>query len=60
MICKFVGNFLFKSELICLLTSMAIVSAQLNGFNYCNLKLIFHVNINNVIADSEVIISITI
>ena len=34
-------------ELICLHTSIAIVSTQLNGFNYCSQTLIILFNINH-------------
>ena len=41
-------------------TSVAIVSTQLNGFNYCYLTLIILFHIDNLFAHSEVIISIVI
>ena len=40
-------------ERICIHTSIAIVSTQLNGFNYCNLTFIILFNIN-LLSDSEV------
>ena len=45
----------FKSKLICLHTSIAIVSTQLNDFNYCYLTLIILFNINHLFAHSEVV-----
>ena len=50
----------FLNELIYLRTSIAIVSIQLNGFNYCYLTLITQFNIIHLFEDSEVIISIAI
>ena len=50
-------SFLNKLELICLYTS---IPTQLNGFNYCYLKLIILFNIDNLLADSEVVTSIAI
>ena len=41
--------------LFCLNTSIAIVSTQLNGFNYCYLTLIIQFNINHLFAHSEVV-----
>ena len=38
-------SFLNKLQLICLHTSIAIVSTQLNGFKYCYLTLIILLNI---------------
>ena len=38
----------------------ANVSTQLNGFNYCNLTLIFLFDINYLLAHSEVVSGITI
>ena len=35
--------------------SIAIVSTQLNGFNYCYQTLLILFNINNLFVDSEVI-----
>ena len=46
--------------LICLLSSIATASTQLNGFNYCYLTLIILFNINNLFADSEVVTNIAI
>ena len=54
------GNFIFKWELICLQTSFAIVSTQLNGFNLCYLTLIIQFNINHWFAGSQVVTSIAI
>ena len=47
-------------ELICLHTSIALLSTQLNGFNYCYLTLQILLNINSLFADSEVVTSIAI
>ena len=41
-------------------TSIAIVSTQLNGFNYYHLTLIILLNIPYLSADNEVITRITI
>ena len=41
-------------------TSIAIVSRQLNGFNYCELSLKIRVNINYFFTDSEAVTSIAI
>ena len=49
-----------KFELICLHTSIAIISPQFNGFNYCYLTPIILFNINHLFADSEVVTSISI
>ena len=38
----------------------AIVSTQLNGFNYCYLTQIILFNINHLFADSEEVTSIVI
>ena len=53
-------SFLNEFELICLYTSIDIVSTQLNGFNYCYLTLIILFIINHLFADSEVITNIGI
>ena len=45
--------FLNELELICLPTSITFVSTQLNGFNYCDLMLIFLFNINCLFADRK-------
>ena len=45
---------------MCLQTSTAIVSIQLNGCNYCYLTLIIQFNINHLFADCEVDTSIAI
>ena len=45
--------FLNELELICLHTCIAIVSTKLNGFNYCNLTLIFLYDINHVFTQSS-------
>ena len=50
-------SFLNKLKLICLYTSIAIVSTQLNGFKYCYLTLIILFHINNLFAHSEVVTS---
>ena len=47
-------------KLICLHTSITIVSKQLSVFNYCYLTLIILFNINNSFAHSEVVASIAI
>ena len=52
--------FLNELELICLPTSIAFVSTQLNGFNYCDLTLIFLYDINHLFAHSEMVSSIAI
>ena len=57
---QFVGNFIFKLELICLHTSIDSVFIQLNGFNYCYLTLLILFNINRLFVDSEVVKSISI
>ena len=46
--------FLNELELNCLHTNIAIVSTQLNGFNYCDLTQIFLLNINHLFVHSEV------
>ena len=53
-------SFLNELELICLHTSIAIVSTQLNGHNYCYQTLTILININHLFADSEVVAPITI
>ena len=53
-------SFLNKLELICLHTNIAIVSTQLNGFNYCYLTLIILFNINHLFAHIKVVSSIAI
>ena len=60
MNCLLVISFLNDLELICLHTTIAIVSPQLKGSNYCYLTLIILFNINNLFADSEVVTSIAI
>ena len=45
-------SFLDELELICLYTSIAIVSTQLNGFSYCYLTLKILFNINHWFAHS--------
>ena len=45
-----VFSFLDELELICLYTSIDIVSTHLNGFNYCHLKLIIIFNITHSFA----------
>ena len=56
-----VGNF-FKNELalICLHSRNAIVSTQLNSFNYCYPTQIILFNINHLFAHSEVVAVIAI
>ena len=56
----FVGNFIFKSELIYLYINIAIASSQLNGFHNWYLTLIILFNINHIFADSKVVTSIAI
>ena len=41
-------------------TRIALVSTQLNGFNYYDLTLIIVFNISHLFADTEVVISIAI
>ena len=53
-------SFLNELGLICLHTSIAIVSTQLNGFYYYNLTLIILFNINHLFALSEVVTSTAI
>ena len=56
MICrKLVNSFVDGLEIICLHTSIAIVSTGSNGFNYCYLKLIILFNINHLFSHNEVI-----
>ena len=45
---------------MCLYTSIAILSSQLNGFNYFYLTLIISFNINHFFAHSEVVKSMAI
>ena len=47
-----------KLELIYFHTSITIASPQLNGFNYCYLRLIILFNINHLFVHSEVVTSI--
>ena len=57
----YAGILVHKFELIFFFnSSIAIVSTQLNGFNYCYLTLIILFDINHLIADSEVVTSIAI
>ena len=53
-------SFLNELELICLHPGIAIVSTQLNGFNYCYPTLIILFTINPLFADSEGMTSIII
>ena len=55
-----VVSFLNVLRLICLHTSIAIASTQLNGFSYCYLTLIIIFKINHMFAYSEEVISIAI
>ena len=41
-------------------TSITIVSTQLNGFNYCYLRLVILFNINYLLTDGEVVTNIAI
>ena len=52
--------FLNEFELIYLHSRTAIVSVQLNGFNYCDLALIIQFNIYDLFVHSEGITSILI
>ena len=47
-------------ELVHLHTSIAILFTQLHGFNYCDLTLIFLLNINYLFAHGEEVSSIAI
>ena len=64
LICKwivcFVISFLNELWLICLHSSIAIVSKQLNGFNYCYLTLIILFNIDHFSAHNKVVTIIAI
>ena len=60
MISLLVILFLNELELICLHTSVGIISTQLNGFNYSYLTLIILFNINHLFAHSEVVPGIAI
>ena len=51
-------SFLNELELIFLYTSIADVSTQLNGFNYCDLTLIILFNNNHLFAHCEVVTNI--
>ena len=53
-------SFLNEFGLVCLHPSIAIVSTQLNGFNYCYLTLIILFNTNYLFTDSKVVTSIAI
>ena len=53
-------SLLNELEIICLHTSIAIVSTQLNGFHYCNQTLIILFDINHLFADSDVVTRIVI
>ena len=50
-------SFLNELELICLHSNIAIVSTQLNDFNYCYLTLTILFNVDHLFADSEVLAS---
>ena len=52
-------SFLNELELICLHTCIAIVSRQLNGFNF-DYQTIILFNINHLFVDSKVVTSIAI
>ena len=55
------AKFFFNElKLIYCHTGIAIVSTLLNGFNYCNLTLIISLNINYLLAYSEMVTSIAI
>ena len=56
----YVISFLNELELICLHTSIVILSIQLNAFNYYYLIVIILFNINHLFADNEMVTSITI
>ncbi len=51
-------SFLNELELIYLHSGIAIVSTQLNDFNYCYLILVILFNINRLFADSQEVIRI--
>ena len=51
-------SFLNDLELICLHACIAIVSRQLNGFNYCYITLIILFNSNYLFANNEVVTGI--
>ena len=53
-------SFLNESELICLHTTIAIVSTQLSGLDYCYLTLIILFKFNHLFAQSEEVISTAI
>ena len=53
-------TFLNESELIFMHTNFAIVSTQLNGFNYCYLVQIIQFYINRLFAVSEAVTRIAI
>ena len=53
-------SFLNELKLICLQTSIAILSTQLHGFNYNYQILIIQFNINHFFEDREVVTSIAI
>ena len=48
-------TFLNELKLICLNDSIAIVSTQLNGFNYCYSTQMILFNINHLFAYSDVV-----
>ena len=64
--CEMVSSISIKYEqiylllIVCLHISVAIVSTQLNGFNYYNLTLTILFDINHLFAHSEVDTSIAI
>ena len=62
MLCKgSVSNFILNElELIYLHPTIAIVSTQLNCFNYCNLTLKILFDINHLLAHREEVTSIQI
>ena len=53
-------SFLIELKLISLYPSIAMISTQLNGFNYCYLILIIQFNTNHLFADREMVTSIAI
>ena len=52
--------FLNELELICFHTSIAIVSLQLNGFNYCDLTQMILSDMNHLSAHREAVLPIAI
>ena len=57
---KFVDNFIFKWVRTLFAYFIAVVSAQLKGFNYCYLTQIILFNVIHFFTESEMVTSITI